>query len=63
MSTHNICYHAENMKNIMWQPPLLCCYDPHREYVNWQKNITAQPLYSSEFQFRFILLVFLQKQW
>ena len=26
MSTHNICFHGEIRKNIMWIHPLICSY-------------------------------------
>ena len=44
MSTHNICFHGEIRKNIIWIPPLLCSY----EYTDAQADMNIHCVHMSE---------------
>ena len=43
MSTHNICFHWEIRKNIMWIPSLICSYHILEMYQNISSLVFAQP--------------------
>ena len=44
MSTHNICFHGERKKGIMWLPPLVWSYELFQIHYVFNVNIKLHGL-------------------